>query len=425
VKITEKQIAQLTASKTRVQIYDEVPGFGLRYEPKTDTRPSRKSFFWTRRLNGVVYFKALGEWPGVPVAQARVAAEELNGVAAKWKQSEYAGANPFREEKQAERTTAPTFDELLESYIANVLMSNDPQIGALNKERAAYEIKILVKNHLSKLKNMPIDQITANHILAAKNAATGVYSQNSIVELVRRLYTWASGSRDGKLNFWKVDNPARDISLNARKPRARFLQPEELIVFNEQLEKETHVDLKDFLTLALASGVRKSNIFAARWDDVKWERGIWTIPVSKNGDAYDVGLTAKALEVLRRRYKEKTDSEFIFPSRSKTGHVVDLKKEWHKFRTRCGLADVRVHDLRRTKGSYMAISGESLQKIAGTLGHKSLGSTEIYSRLNQESVREASLAGDAAMERMMQAARKRIKLAAPKQKRLPEAVNRA
>jgi len=63
-----------------------------------------------------------------------------------------------------------------------------------------------------------------------------------------------------------------------------------------------------------------------------------------------------------------------------------------------GLMDIRIHDIRRTFGSYQAISGASLQIIGKSLGHKSQQSTQIYSRLHNDPVR-ASI--DTATEAML------------------------
>jgi integrase len=54
-----------------------------------------------------------------------------------------------------------------------------------------------------------------------------------------------------------------------------------------------------------------------------------------------------------------------------------------------GLPDVRLHDLRRTLGSWQAIIGSSLPIIGKSLGHKSLTATQIYARLNLDPVRES------------------------------------
>lgn len=54
-----------------------------------------------------------------------------------------------------------------------------------------------------------------------------------------------------------------------------------------------------------------------------------------------------------------------------------------------GLMDIRLHDLRRTFGSYQAITGASLPIIGKTLGHKSQQSTQVYARLNDDPVRDS------------------------------------
>jgi integrase len=53
------------------------------------------------------------------------------------------------------------------------------------------------------------------------------------------------------------------------------------------------------------------------------------------------------------------------------------------------IEDLRLHDLRRTLASYMAMDNQSLQIIGKALGHKSVASTQIYSRLMNDPVRKA------------------------------------
>ena len=72
-----------------------------------------------------------------------------------------------------------------------------------------------------------------------------------------------------------------------------------------------------------------------------------------------------------------------------TGSVFDPKKAWERVRERSGLTDVRMHDLRRTLGSWQALAGTSLQVIGKSLGHKSMKATEIYARLTTDPVRES------------------------------------
>lgn len=61
------------------------------------------------------------------------------------------------------------------------------------------------------------------------------------------------------------------------------------------------------------------------------------------------------------------------------------------------MLDVRLHDLRRTMGSWAAMTGASTVIIGKALGHRSTQATQIYARLNLDPVRTAVQAGTAAM----------------------------
>jgi integrase len=54
-----------------------------------------------------------------------------------------------------------------------------------------------------------------------------------------------------------------------------------------------------------------------------------------------------------------------------------------------GIQDLRLHDLRRILGSYMAMGNQSLQMIGKVLGHKSPSATQIYSRFAHDPIRAA------------------------------------
>jgi len=62
-----------------------------------------------------------------------------------------------------------------------------------------------------------------------------------------------------------------------------------------------------------------------------------------------------------------------------------------------GLRDLRIHDLRRTLGSWMAGTGASTVIIGRQLNHKSPSATAVYSRLQQDPVTAARNKAVAAM----------------------------
>ena len=77
----------------------------------------------------------------------------------------------------------------------------------------------------------------------------------------------------------------------------------------------------------------------------------------------------------------------MFPSHSPSGHVVSLQKRWEALRKRAKLTDFHQHDCRRSLGSWMTANNTSLTIVGRALGHESLASTQIYARLNLDSVR--------------------------------------
>jgi integrase len=61
------------------------------------------------------------------------------------------------------------------------------------------------------------------------------------------------------------------------------------------------------------------------------------------------------------------------------------------------MTDLRIHDLRRTLGSWQAKTGASLAIIGKSLNHKTHQATAIYARLDLDPVRQSVNTATAAM----------------------------
>ena len=57
--------------------------------------------------------------------------------------------------------------------------------------------------------------------------------------------------------------------------------------------------------------------------------------------------------------------------------------------SKIGVPGLRIHDLRRSLGSWMAATGASLPIIGKSLGHKTTDATLIYARLAVDPIRDA------------------------------------
>jgi integrase len=124
-----------------------------------------------------------------------------------------------------------------------------------------------------------------------------------------------------------------------------------------------------------------------RWADVDATSRLWRKPKTKNGTSHLVPLP---LQVMRTIGSLPKTSDWVFTGQhGKPWSEASALKIWGLVRSRWNLDDVRLHDLRRTCASYLAMSGENLPTIQSVLNHKSLAPTSIYARLNTKATDRA------------------------------------
>jgi integrase len=189
---------------------------------------------------------------------------------------------------------------------------------------------------------------------------------------------------------WEGTNPVARIQKFKEQKRDRFILHDELPKFMEALEMEPNRAMKDFFLMCLYTGAHCGNVLSMRWEDIDFSIKEWRIPDTKNGEPVRIPLIGEALEILNGRSWLKDSSiPWVFPSsNSKSGHLEEPKAAWKRILDRAGLKNLRIHDLRRTNGSYQAIAGVSLISIGKSLGHKSPQSTAIYARLSNDVTRK-------------------------------------
>ena len=147
--------------------------------------------------------------------------------------------------------------------------------------------------------------------------------------------------------------------------------------------------LQDFFWMLLLTGARRGNVLAMRWDEIDLKLKFWRISTAKNGDSQYIALTPASITLLTRRMEHADGSPWVFPGEGISGHLADPKRAFKRILARAQLKDLRIHDLRRTVGSYLAINGANSFLIGQALGHKDPRSTIIYAKLNLDPIRHA------------------------------------
>lgn len=387
IRFTKGKIEELPlpAAGKRSTYYDtDIPKLAIRL-----TAAGTRTFYVVKRDGATMAWVKLGTFPDMTVEQARNAANRALGDFAR-------GINPAqrRREEKAKMTLGEAYEQYRVLHVAPRGVKSADEIHALWERCLGPLPDLPVKKHGRKRAKHPagVDwskrklEAISNPDARALHAAIGRTHRtmaNRVVELLSAIYN------NAREHGYPGENPAAGIEPFREKKRDRFILPDELPRFFKALAADTSRDFQHFVLLSLLTGARRGNVLAMRWQELDLESATWRIPDTKNQEPQLVALVPEAVEILRKRNPQ--DTGYVFPAPSKTGHMTPPKKRWRALRERAEVADLRVHDLRRSLGSWQAISGASLAIIGKSLGHKSPDATMIYARLHLDPVR-ASLA---------------------------------
>lgn len=334
------------------------------------TSAGTKSFIVYRWVNGKPERITLGRFPDLSIEQARGKAAAVNATIAK-------GENPNdkRRADRAEITLGKLFNEYLERHAKTHKKAWREDQAQFNRYLTSWQ-----QRKLSTIRKIDIQKL---HHEIGQNK--GIYAANRLLALFSVLFNKAT-----EFGLWDKINPSHGIKKFRETARDRFLQADELPQFFQALAEESDELIRDYILLSLLTGARRSNVLAMRWDELNLERRVWHIQETKNGTPQTITLSEEAMTILQQR-KIATNSLYVFPSRGKSGHLVEPKKGWQRVLARANLKNLRIHDLRRTLGSWLAKTGASLLIIGKTLNHKSPTATAIYARLDLDPVRESMI----------------------------------
>jgi integrase len=391
--------------------YRDVEVRGLTLEVRSS---GSRSFYLNKKIKGRAEKILLGPFPGLSVENARKQALIKLGEIA-------IGKNPQDEARRLRMES--TFEQLFHDYMN--------RYSKKHKKSWKYDEREVNRflSHWFKKKIGDIRKTEVQKLIEKIHDENGLYQANRILERIRAMYNKAIEWG------WEGTNPAVGIKKYREKARDRFILPDEMPCLIKALNEEPNITARDYFWILLLTGARRTNTLMMRWEEINWEHKVWRIPDTKNGEPVTIPLVTRALEILHAR-KIESKSNWVFPSdEDYSKHLVNFKRAWkrtlqkatiyywslnsnysrligdeienensyegvnslfkrivsrsekQKIVLSAGLMDIHIHDVRRTFGSYQAITGASLQIIGKSLGHKSPLSTQVYARLNLDPVR--------------------------------------
>lgn len=193
-------------------------------------------------------------------------------------------------------------------------------------------------------------------------------------------------------------NPIEGIRLpSPQNARSRVFYPGEEALLMTALEgPERKVNgqwgrgtgnplIKPFVLLALETAMRRGELLALRWENVRLKDRVVYLPMTKNGQSRTVPLSTRAVEVLgtlmRKLYGEVFDQ--LTANAVKLGFIRAVKRARKAYVENGGddprmLVDLTMHDLRHVAITRLAEHLPNIVELAAVSGHSDVRMLKRY-----------------------------------------------
>ena len=188
-------------------------------------------------------------------------------------------------------------------------------------------------------------------------------------------------------------NPTKNLELPKRtRPLPKLLSTDEIdLLISSAGDVKNSVRLRAMIELLYASGLRVSELCELPLTGVL---GDHLLIHGKGAKERMVPMHAGAIAALEKwlAMRGDNDSKYVFPSNSASGHIT--RDGFFKLLKKCavlaGIAPERVspHVLRHSFASHLLSHGANLRAIQTMLGHEDISTTQIYTHVLPEQLRE-------------------------------------
>lgn len=361
----------------RCVLWDDNPrGLGLRIFPS-----GHKSFLLSYRIAGRKRLMTLGDYGVLTLDQARSRAKtELAAI-------ENQSVDPLAEKRKRElEARTGTVKAMFLAYLED------------RKPKSAAELLKIAERQIWKpfgargWRELRRSEVRSWH--EGIKVSAGPYAANRALQALRAAFYWrlwreddSPGDRPSQRD---TRNPCAGIELFPEKRRQVRLEIDQLPKLQQAIDAETPDEyLRALFRFVLAVGCRKAEALSLKWDDVVGgDSPAVTFRDTKSGDDHTVPLSAYAAGLLKSLTRVK-GNPFVFVGHKHGSHLQSVNKAWERIRKNAGVEHVRIHDLRRSFGSWLGDAGFTSKQIGTVLGHKSDITSRVYMALGTKSKRAA------------------------------------
>jgi integrase/recombinase XerD len=259
----------------------------------------------------------------------------------------------------------------------------DALLGDKKSENTVREYINIVENFLEYVKKDP-EKVTSEDIEEYKVylAVERYYSKNSIYSVIKALQSF--------YKFLKLET-AMNISVPRRpKQIPKYLTLSE----TTKLLETAKPDRRDYAILLILAytGLRVNELCNLKISDIDFVEKVIHVQSGKGDKDRIVIMEDKALEALKKYLEVRTPvKNYLFTSQKKTRiSPVHVERLVRNYAIKCGITKkVTPHVLRHTFATTLLRNGADIRFIQQILGHSSLATTQIYTHVDDQSLKYA------------------------------------
>lgn len=333
-KITKTLVDKLPITDSAPAFFrdTEIKGFGVKVFPS-----GVRSFFIEKRINGKVKRIALGRYGEITVEQARKEAVKLAGQIA-------SGSDPIAKKKEG-KLKAVTLAEVFDDYRAARKNLKPKTLGDYTR---------VVDTAFADWRNKVLLSITKDKVAKCHKRLgeeNGEAWANLSMRVLRALFNFAAGQyEDAQGRSLITENPVKRLSQTRAwyrvDRRQTLIKAHELKPWFDGVMKLENETLRDYLILALLTGLRRNEAAMLKWSDIDLEGRTLTVHETKNNQTHTLPLSDYLFDLLSRRQAE-AQSDYVFPGTGAGGYIVEPRKQMARVTEKSGV-HFTIHDLRRT-----------------------------------------------------------------------------
>lgn len=272
-------------------------------------------------------------------------------------------------------TTKHTLDDAIDRYTLTVLPGKAASTQRTDKHRLRWWRDRIGHMLLADIRRPLIVQI--RDVLAATMSGPTV---NRHLAALSAVLTRARKEWD-----WIEHNPVSDVQRFAESPgRTRYFTADEAERLLTACAARNH-ELRVLFLLALATGLRQSELLALTWDRVDLQRRVLVVYDTKNRDPKGIPLADEVIPELRSLTR-RLDSPLLFRIRTKIPWNT-YRRDWEAALAESGVEGAVWHTTRHSTASHLAMSGATLRELMDMLGHRTEAMARRYAHLSPTHLR--------------------------------------